>query len=445
MRISNLVFILLLLSVFLLQFTSYVTAFNIDVNRKTADQHIIHISYMTKLKWRYKQKLHKMFIKAKYNYYAFQTEGYFYLLTMYDTAKRVYASLVQKRAPFFQNHEKATKATTMYMETTARAVAGYPQTIIAATDHDTDSVTMEDLSQRNAAKYINHLLSAWTLHQQRTARRIQVHWIDESVSIYNIVSQMLGRHHQQWTDLITTWNKPLLLPENRQPYHYHEDEDDQQLALLFLKHDVRLMKRNIDLLYKKQTEDITALHSPLCLSAQSLARIVKPEHHHLTKRGQWFYRHLCRHLDLIRTDSFIKTKRYMLQKLEAVHDDLMRKLGKSYEALEESIFVEKGPYYATLHPDNMYIIVLGDSERQNLLPKMKRLWMDRAYDTLQPAATTSYWWEGLADDLPTVIYRFWHRVLESIKKQGHKLYYLIISDYTPIIYLVLLFVFLLAL
>ncbi|KAI7898715.1 uncharacterized protein BX663DRAFT_523855 [Cokeromyces recurvatus] len=414
MRLQNLIVLVLIVSVIILQHTSSVTGFNIDVNRKRADQHIIQISYMTKLKWTYKNRLYKVLIKARYDYYLIQLEGYYSILIMYDTMKGWYTTIAERKDKWIK---MKTKTTEVQVSSSFHHSTSERKTI--ATE---DSVTID-----SAAKYINQLISGWNLHQQRTARRIQVHWIDESVSIYNSISQLLGRHNQEWEDLVTTWNKPLLLPDHQQPYHYREDEDEQHLALLFLKHDVRMMNRKIQLLYKKQYKEIMNLNSLQCSAERALGM-------NNQRRNQHHYSSLCQHLDEIRKDSFLKTKYYMIQKVEATYEDMKRKLDKSFYALEESILVQKGPYYSTLHPNNMYIVELGNTERQNLLPKMKRLWMDRAYDTLQPAATKSYWWEGLSEDVFTILYRH----IKIMKNQSQKSFHFIISNYIPVIYLSLL-------
>ncbi|EPB90677.1 hypothetical protein HMPREF1544_02421 [Mucor circinelloides 1006PhL] len=66
----------------------------------------------------------------------------------------------------------------------------------------------------------------------------------------------------------------------------------------------------------------------------------------------------------------------MLKKLSHTKHHIISNLQDSHHALNESIHVERGPYYTTLHPESKHTIHVKRTEYKTISRHMRAIWID---------------------------------------------------------------------
>ncbi|KAK4514911.1 uncharacterized protein ATC70_002518 [Mucor velutinosus] len=236
---------------------------------------------------------------------------------------------------------------------------------------------MPPLSIQNET-YIR-LLSTLSPYERKVVDRLLLQYQDNSTKLANYFVKTIKLHSEEWESLARSWNTPLELPESEQPCQYQQDKMEQRIASLMLKHNFKMMTREIELLYWQQYYQNLNFHFRDCIHSTAL-------HENRTS-----YRRVQLFLDAQRNESLYYTKMYMLKKLFHTKDIMVAKLQNSYRALNESIHVERGPYYNTLHPDHKYTIHVKRTAYKVTSRHMKAIWIDWPRANIRQGEPLSYW------------------------------------------------------
>lgn len=222
-------------------------------------------------------------------------------------------------------------------------------------------------------------------HQQKVAERINHKCVLESIRFNKAVKHFVSTQILEWYRLVRAWNEPLLSEdENGKPCQYQEDADERKHMLLTLRHKTRLKSLQIRKLYQYQEQEVIALTLPIeCINYYQ-----DPT-----------YNELFDYIDFIREQRNHDLKMRIHSSLATMKDTLMISLEKSFQALNESIFIEKGQYYHVLHPDSQYMLEIDEQNWRSLIKSIEIMWSDALMTTTKPSWSLWEWLQLLLDYL----------------------------------------------
>ncbi|GAN05617.1 hypothetical protein MAM1_0096c05088 [Mucor ambiguus] len=223
------------------------------------------------------------------------------------------------------------------------------------------------------------LIATLSPYEKKVVDRLLLQYQDNSTKLANYFVKKIKLHSEDWETLARLWNAPLELPASERPYQYQQDKMKQKLSSLVLEHNLKMMTREIEVLYWQQHYQNLNFHFSDCIHSKAL-------HENRTS-----YHRVQLFLDAQRNESLYYTKMYMLKKLVYTKDTMITNLQGSYRALNESIHVERGPYYNTLHPDHKYSIHVRRSEYKVISRHMKAIWIEWPRENIRQGEPLKYW------------------------------------------------------
>ncbi|OAC98537.1 hypothetical protein MUCCIDRAFT_115457 [Mucor lusitanicus CBS 277.49] len=243
------------------------------------------------------------------------------------------------------------------------------------------------------------LISTLSPYERKVVDRLLLQYQDNSTRLANYFVKKIKLHSEEWESLAQSWNTPLELPENERPYQYQPDQMEQKLSSLVLEHNLKMMAREIEVLYWQQYYQNLNFYFGECIHSKAL-------HENRTS-----YYQVQLFLEAQRNESLYYTQMYMLKKLHHTKDNMISNLQDSYRALNETIHVERGPYYNTLHPDHTFTIRVKRTEYKVISRHMKAIWIDWPRENIRQGEPLNYWQQCYA-----MIQRLWNLCVYLSKK-----------------------------
>lgn len=336
MRIFKLLLSLCVIILFSLQLSSLYSSSSQSTRIK---KQLEPFSYSRRIKWRCKNALEKMLEQAHYTYYAISLEVRYTALTLLDKIHFVYVLLTNRG-----------------IRTTPPTFPEPPWTIQNKT-------------------YVG-LVSTLSPYERKVVDRLLLQYQDNSTKFSNYFVKRIKLHSEEWESLARSWNAPL---ESERPYEYQQDKMGQKITSLILEHNLRMMTREIEVLYWQQYYQSLNFQFSDCIHS-------KASHENRTTLYQ-----IQLFLDAQRNESLYYTKLYMLKKLSHTKHHIISNLQDSHHALNESIHVERGPYYTTLHPESKHTIHVKRTEYKTISRHMRAIWIDWPRANRRQGKPPNYW------------------------------------------------------
>lgn len=338
MRALKIVLLLCVIILFSLQFSGFHSKL---IQQTRMKKQIGPFSFSRRMKWKCKKVFQKAFVHINYTYHYLKLEAEYNTVILMDNIRFLYIFATNKNI----------------------------QTVLPSPP--------ENKFAQNET--YAELISTLSPYERKIADRLLLQWQDNSTKLSNYFVKKIKAQSEEWEDFVNTWNAPLRLPENQQPYHYQQDKMDQKLACLFLGHSFRMMNRNADGLYWTQ------YYQNLNFQFHDFMSSKVPYENRTTFHQIYLF------LEFQRDESLYYTKMYLITRLYNTKKSVDIQLKNSFHALNESIHVEKGLYYDTLHPDNKYIINIRRTEYKVLSKKMRAIWIEWPRACMRQGEILNYW------------------------------------------------------